>query len=245
MVEDGRAKMSRPIFETQYRSSAKYAVASHEVPPTFRDFDETVLGDPTELIRTLQEGASRITGIVSGLKREGESLADAYTRVGEELDGEYNYTRTRQARQFLPLMPAGTVHEYSIGLYFAVESEVAAKRAKFWRAEHPDSPNPFGEVQKLFESGFLPKGFRVVEGEEHFVIDIPMRAPSEQRENDASIILGCWSNGDERIEYFHMVVDDCEYNMNLDFGKGKNISGLGEFSEFGEPGEVDIATNLT
>lgn len=243
MVEDGRIKMFRPISETEYRSSAKYAAATHEVPPTFRDFDKTVTGDPAELINTLQGSVGRVTEAVAGLRREGESLADTYTRVGDDIDREYNYSMKRQAREALPLMGPGVITEYSVGLYFAVESEVTASRAMFWKAEHPDTPNPFAEMQGLFQAGFLPRGFRVVNGEEQLVVDVPMRAPSEQPNTDARIILGCWSGGDERVQYFHMPTDDCEFNFDLNFKKGKTVEGLEGYAKFGKPEkEVDLAT---
>ncbi|MGC8812673.1 MAG: hypothetical protein ACP5O8_03780 [Candidatus Aenigmatarchaeota archaeon] len=60
--------------------------------------------------------------------------------------------------------------------------------------------NPFEEVVKIYDMGLYPKGFRLVDGEERFIVDFPLLT----RE------LGCWAEGDGKILYKHKWTEDCK-----------------------------------
>ncbi len=57
--------------------------------------------------------------------------------------------------------------------------------------------NPFGYIQQLYEMGLLPRGFKNVNGEEKYVVEVPLINIDGKR------VLGTYVHGDREILYTH------------------------------------------
>jgi hypothetical protein len=63
--------------------------------------------------------------------------------------------------------------------------------------------NLFGYVIELYELGVKPMSFKLVNGKEKYVVDIPFR-------KDGKLLLGCYSHGDDEILYVHELGEYCK-----------------------------------
>ncbi|MEM5853290.1 MAG: hypothetical protein QXG39_08295 [Candidatus Aenigmatarchaeota archaeon] len=61
--------------------------------------------------------------------------------------------------------------------------------------------NPFGYIVEEYKMGFKPVGFRKVNGEEKYVVDIPVIIKGRK-------MLGCYASGDGEILWMHKWEDD-------------------------------------
>lgn len=186
---------------------------------------ENRLGDITQRVQ------ERTTAVVAGLQplvQEGETLAEAYSRVRTELDTKYHHPV--MALYYHAVGDAGAGSPDNALSLFVAEDVHNQYLMRSFEQEHPETPNPFAAIDGLIAEGVRPSGFRMVEGEEKFVVDVPMVMRSKSPRG--MVVMGCWVDGDTEIEYGHSLVDDCSFNLNFaELRQKKGVSRVIEESD--------------
>lgn len=166
-----------------------------------------------ELIPKLQTLTSQFLDCILGHVQGQEKPSEAFERLRLELDQKYKH--------------------HVMGLYYRAVGDAGAgdpsntmalcqamdihndMLSESWGKEYPDKPNPFSYLAEMFELGIWPKGFRVADEVERFLVDVPLTLKQDAQDPDGVVMLGCWADGDTDIYYIHSFGDDCRFNINL------------------------------
>lgn len=229
-------RMSPVISEGMFNESQREYAPYGKSPLMFRDMTEMVDGDMrSEIVKQLQRRVGIIEGTVSELKTgEEESLADAYDRLcraADEKEDQASFIR------YLAVGDPGKVNYENVANFSTADMVIAKKRAIEWERKFPGIPNIYMEEVLLFQAGFWPKGFRVVDGQERYVIDIPMRISHEPdiRDEGKAVVNGCWASGDTEIFKMHALEDDCSFGYNFEAAKNRKIDPVDGYVWLAEP----------
>lgn len=152
---------------------------------------------------------NQITAALGDLSEGDKSFDETYQRVANHLDKKYEHPVL--ALYYSAVGDAGADNpENSLALSRS-EDIHARYLAESFQKEYPEQANPFTSVRELFAEGVWPRDFRIIEGREVFVVDVPLLVTSSA--GNKHILSGCWSDGETELRYLHSLNDDCQYNF--------------------------------
>lgn len=222
-AETRTVRMSPLISEGKFKTGQREYAPYGESPLVFRDMTEVFGGDMQhKVVEQLQGRASLIEAAVSSLREKEESLTATYERLSLATDKKRDQAGLYR---YLSVGDPGKVMYDNVANFTAGEKAISSARSREWDNKFPGTLNIFAEEIALFNAGFWPKGFRVVNSEERYVVDVPMKINDmpDIRDEGKGIISGCWASGDTEVTGIHAIEDDCSFVYNLQFEEARKI----------------------
>ena len=214
-------RSSGAIYQEEYEDVVKRLTTGqyhrYQEGPKLKLREVSEEEDLLVLISKIKVKTDQIQTAFTELAAPAESLEDTYRRVAGDLDKKYDHPVL--AMYFHAVGSAGADFIDNAVALCKTEEDHSKYLAEAFDKEHNGTYNPYRAVNEMFEEGVWPKGFRSIEGHEVFVADVPliMRTSS----NRALLVMGCLSQGEERIKFVHSLNNDCRYNLDLSFPSGQ------------------------
>lgn len=235
-------RMSPPILIESYNESL---IRSKEYlskePPRLVLRERHPANETGELLKLLQEQTNALkAALIDFPPDEGEDQEDAMYKLREQLDKKYELGRT--GAYFLALGDVGIISPDHAMRHFIVEDVLTSITAEAFAKEYPGKPNPFSPLAQIYDEGVWPHGFRTIGGKQAFVVHVPITFKTDVEEQSRTLVMmGCWADGDEELNYVHSFEDDCRFNMDVNMGEPRQVEESGHSFYMTDPKPLEFA----